>query len=112
MTEIKDCPICQSNNIAICGNYLESFQVGCHDCHIRTGNYRSESLAVAKWNTRATSKDREFLISLSKEPISSGGNGGSAFVAGKNGIAIGGSGGSGNNADMIKKIRKHLDKNP
>lgn len=57
-------------------------------------------------------KGREFLISLSKEPISSGGNGGSAFVTGKNGIAIGGSGGSGNNADMIRKILKYLEENP
>lgn len=52
------------------GNYLEGFKVGCHDCHIQTGNYRSRSLAIAKWNTRAPSKDRELLIELSLPNIS------------------------------------------
>ena len=67
MSDIRECPFCGNNDVAICttrshGTYKNAdgemediiyYYILCRDCYFETGSYYSEEIIESRWNRRA-----------------------------------------------------------
>ena len=102
-SELKACPFCGKTMLSTRNEYGDH-SIKCLSCGCSFGPFPSLKISIEKWNTRAPSKDREFLIELLNSQLNIQLN--MIIVFDKNEL------GNERAIALKDKIINHLDENP